>query len=83
MSDVKVREVYCNARGKYVRVVNEVDHLAAIEQAKIDAITWAKETFVLGSNGNEDFQGGVDYCLDAYDKHLEQAAQAYAKRHEK
>lgn len=38
MSDVKVREVYCNARGKYVRVVNEVDHLAAIEQAKIEAV---------------------------------------------
>ena len=38
MSEIKAREVYCNARGKYVRVVNEVDHLAAIEQAKIDAV---------------------------------------------
>ena len=39
------------------------------------AITKAKETFVLGSNGNEDFQAGVDYCLDAYDKHLDRYAQ--------
>jgi hypothetical protein len=39
------------------------------------AITKAKETFVLGSNGNEDFQAGIDYCLDAYDKHLDRCAQ--------
>jgi hypothetical protein len=39
------------------------------------AITKAKETFVLRSNGNEDFQAGIDYCVDAYDKHLDQYAQ--------
>jgi predicted RNase H-like nuclease (RuvC/YqgF family) len=39
------------------------------------AITKAKETFVLGSNGNEDFQAGIDYCVDAYDKHLDRYAQ--------
>ena len=45
------------------------------EEVARKAITKAKETFVLGSNGNEDFQAGIDYCLDAYDKHLDRYAQ--------
>jgi regulator of replication initiation timing len=39
------------------------------------AITKAKKTFKLRTNGNEDFQAGIDYCVDAYDRHLDQYAQ--------
>lgn len=51
---IKLREVYCNARGKYVRMIDESDHLAAIEQAKVEAVRdfmdWLAANFERGDD---------------------------------